>query len=122
MASFSEVVRRVAGEVGPCFGLPEEIRRAELAVHRLVGDDQGLGGPREEVDADPAEELALGLRDEHVPGPDEHVHRLDGLGAEGHCADRLDAPRDSRYLVRAAKILGRPRWPGSALPPRAARR
>ena len=86
-------------------GLPQEIRRAELAVHRFVGDHERLGGPREEVDADPAEELALGLRDEHVPGPDEHVDGRDGLGAKRHRADRLH-PAEAVDLVRSAKVLG----------------
>ena len=85
--------------------LAEEVRRAELAVHRLVRDDQGLGGPREEVDADPAEELALRLRDEHVPGPDQHVDGIDGLAAEGHRADRLH-PAEAVDLVRPAEVLG----------------
>jgi hypothetical protein len=32
--------------------LAEQIRRADLAVDSLVGDDEGLGRSREEVDAD----------------------------------------------------------------------
>ena len=86
-------------------GLAEKVRRAELAVHRLVRDDQRLGGSREEVDADPAEELALRFGDEHVPGADQHVHRLDGLGAERHRPDRL-YPAEAVDLVRASEVLG----------------
>ena len=85
-------------------GLAEEIRRAELPVHRLVGDHQRLGGPCEQIDPHPAEELAFGLGDEHVPRADEHVHRVDGLGAEGHRADGLH-PAETVDLVGAAKIL-----------------
>ena len=86
-------------------GLAEEVRRAELPVHRLIRDHKSLGGPREEIDADPAEELALGLGDEHVSGADEHIDGVDGLGAECHRADRLH-PAETVDLVGAAEILG----------------
>ena len=93
------------GRGGPVLGLAQQVGRAQLTVHRLVGDHQRLGGTREEIDAHPAEELALGLRDEHVARADEHVDRIDGLGAERHSAHRLH-PAETADLVGATEILG----------------
>jgi hypothetical protein len=72
-------------------GLAEQVGGAHLGVDRVVGDDQRLGGPGEQVDADPAVELALGLGDEGVAGPHQHVDRRDRAGADRHGGDRLDA-------------------------------
>ncbi len=87
------------------FGLAQQVGGAELAVHRLVGDDEGLGGAGEQVDADAAVELALGFGDEGVARPDEHVDRLDALGADGHRGHRLHAAEDVD-LVGAGHVLG----------------
>ena len=87
-------------------GLAEKIGGAELAVHGLVGDYQSLGGPRQQVDPDAAEELALGLRHECVAGADQHVDRCDAAGAERHGAHRLDAAQHVD-LVGAREMLRR---------------
>ena len=50
-------------------GLAEQIRRAELAVNSVVGDEQGLGRSREEVDADPAKSCRLASATKAFPGP-----------------------------------------------------
>ena len=42
-------------------GLAEQVRRAHLGVDGLVRNHHGLGRTGEQVDADPAEHLALGL-------------------------------------------------------------
>ena len=85
------------------FGLAEEIGRAHLAVYGVIGDDHCLGGAGEKVDADAAVKLALGLGDEDIARADEHVDRFDGLGPEGHRADRLHAAQHVD-LVRAAEV------------------
>jgi hypothetical protein len=73
-------------------GLAEQVGGGELAVAAdLVGDHQRLGRAGEQIDAHPAEELALGLRHEGVAGSDEDIDRRDRLGAQRHRADRLDA-------------------------------
>ena len=56
-------------------GLAEQVGRADLAVDAVVGDHQRLGRAREQVDADAAEQLALGLRHIGVARPDDHVDR-----------------------------------------------
>ena len=84
-------------------GLAEQIGGANLAVHAVVGDDQGFGRTGEQVDADAAEELALGFRHIGVAGPDDHVHRADCLGAERHGGDRLHAAEHVN-LVGATKM------------------
>ena len=86
--------------------LPEQVGRADLRIDRLVGNHHGLGRSGEEIDADPAEELALGLCDIGVARPDQHVHGLDRLGAQRHGADGLDAA-ERIDLVRAAEMHGR---------------
>jgi hypothetical protein len=90
-ASRSEVVSRMAGELGPCSAWPEQVGRAHLGVNALVRDHEGLGRAREEIDADAAVELALGLRHIGVAGPHQHVDWWDGSRPERHGADRLDA-------------------------------
>ena len=84
-------------------GLAEQIGRADFAVDRVVGDDQRLGRPGEEIDADAAEQLPLGLRDIGIARPDDHVDRGDGLGAERHGGDRLHAA-EHENLVGAAEM------------------
>jgi hypothetical protein len=85
-------------------GLPEQVRGAELAIDALVGDNQRLGRPGEQVDPDPAEQLPLRLGHEGVPRPDQHVDRGDRLGSQRHGADRLDAA-EAIDLVGAGEVL-----------------
>ena len=82
---------RIAGEVGPVLGLAEQVGGDEPASAVLVGDDQDLRRPGEQVDADEAEQLALGLGDVGVAGADEHVDGLEVLDPEGHRGQRLHA-------------------------------
>ena len=72
-------------------GLAQQIRGADFAVDAVVGDDERLGRPGQQIDADAAEQLALGLGDIGVAGADDHVDRRDGLGAERHGGHRLHA-------------------------------
>ena len=73
-------------------GLAQQVGGAELAVGAdLVGDDQRLGRAGEQVDADAAEQLALGLGDEGVARADQDVDRRDRLRAERPSRHRLDA-------------------------------
>jgi hypothetical protein len=76
-----------------------------VRVGRVVGEDQAVGGPRDHVDADAAEQDALGLGDELVAGADDDI----GLGqtekAEGHGRDTLHAAH-GEDLVGAADLGG----------------
>ena len=94
--------------------LTEQIGRADLAVDRVVGDDERLGRTREEVDADSAEELTFGLGDKGVAGPDQHIDRRDRFGAERHRGDSLDAAKNidlvgARPCAMAATMAARAR-------------
>ena len=71
--------------------LAEEVGCHHFAVAGVVGDDQRLGRSGEQVDPDAAEQLSLGLGDEGVARPYQHIHRLDTLAAERHRAHRLHA-------------------------------
>ena len=93
------------GRGRPVLGLAEQVGRAQLGIDGLVGDHQGLGRPGEQVDADAAEQLALGLGDIGVARPDQHVDGRDARGAERHGADRLDAA-ETIDLVGAGEVLG----------------
>ena len=75
------------------------------ASTQVVGDDQRLGRAGEEVDADAAEKLALGLGDIGIAGPDDHVDGLDRRRAERHGRDRLHAAEHVN-LVGAAEMHG----------------
>ena len=87
-------------------GLAEQIGRAHFAIDAVVGDDQRLGRPGEQIDADPAEQLPLGFRDVSVARPDDHVDCGDSLGAQRHGGDRLHAA-EHENLVGAAEMHGR---------------
>jgi hypothetical protein len=52
-------------------GLSHQVGRHQLRIGCLVGQHGDLRRTRQQVDADPSEELALGLGHEHVPRPDE---------------------------------------------------
>ena len=84
-------------------GLAQQIGGADFAVDAVVGDHQRLGRSREQVDADAAEQLALGLRHIGVAGTDDHVDRRDGLGAERHRRHGLHAA-EHVDLVGAAEV------------------
>ncbi len=89
-------------------GLAQQVGGAHLGVGGLVGDDQDLGRAGEQIDADPAVKLALGLGDIGVAGPDQHVDRPERLGAERHRRDRLDAAEHIN-LVGAGEVHRRDR-------------
>ena len=77
-------------------GLADQVGGDELrGSAQSSAIDQDLGRPGEQVDADLAEELALGLGDVGVARPDEHVDALDRLGPERERGDRLDAAEDA---------------------------
>jgi hypothetical protein len=86
-------------------GLAEQVGGAELAIHGVIGDDQRLGRPGEQIDADAPEELALGFRHIGIAGPDDHVDSGDRLGAERHGRDRLHAA-EHVDVVSAAEMHG----------------
>ena len=56
-------------------GLGQQVDRDDERVGVLVGDDEDLGGPGEQVDADLAEQLALGLGDVGVARAGDQVDR-----------------------------------------------
>ncbi len=86
-------------------GLAEQVGRTDLAVDAVVGDDQCLGRPGEQVDADAAEQLALGFRHIGIAGADDHVDCADRLGAERHGGYSLH-PAQHIDVVGAAEMHG----------------
>ena len=72
-------------------GLAEQVGGDPGGVLGAVGDHDDLGRAGDQVDADPAEHLALGFGDISVAGPDDLVDRGDGRGAERERGDRLGA-------------------------------
>ena len=75
-AYVAEAKRQLFGRVGIDLlaGPTETLIIADESVDAVVGNDQRLGRPGEEIDADAAEELPLGLRHIGVAGADDHVH------------------------------------------------
>ena len=71
----ASVVTSQAGEFGPCSAWPTRSTATIVGVGGVVGDHQDLGRAGEHVDADAAEEDALGLGDVLVAGPDDDVGR-----------------------------------------------
>ena len=84
-------------------GLAEQVDGDDERVGVLVGDDQDLGRTGEQVDADLAEQLPLGLGDVGVAGTGEQVDPADRLGAEGQRRDRLHAA-EQVDLVGAGEV------------------
>ena len=74
----------------------------------VVGDDEDLRRSGEQVDADLAEQLTLGLGDVGVARSGEEVDPLDRLCAEGQRHDGLD-PAEQVDLVGARKVHRRDR-------------
>ena len=101
-------------------GLAEQVGGDELRVGGGVRDHEHLGRPRQQVDADAPEQLALGLGDVRVAGADEHVDRLGAAEPERHRGQRLHAA-EAEHLVGAG---GRDRVQHRRMhaPPRAAAR
>jgi hypothetical protein len=87
-------------------GLTQQVGGAEFPVDAVIGNDQGLGRAGEEIDADTAIELALGLRHEGVARADQHVDGTDRLGSDCHGRNGLDAA-EHEDLVGAGKLHGR---------------
>ncbi len=75
-------------------GLTEQVRGDGLGVGRPVREHGDLGGAREQVDGDRAEQLALGLGDIGVARADDHVDGWPAQQAERHGGQRLHASQD----------------------------
>ena len=114
-ASFSELVISTAGDVGAMLGLAQKIGGADLARRRVVGDDEGFGRTREQIDADAPEQLPLGLGYVGIAGPDDHIDRLDRLASERHRGHRLNAA-EARKSHRPRQGASRRQWPDAARP------
>ena len=78
-----------------------------------VGDHQHLAGTGEQVDSDPAEDLALGLDDIGVAGAEDLGHGTDRPGAVGQRGDRLRSA-DTVNLCGPAEIERREQGGGDA--------
>ena len=87
-------------------GLPQQIRGAHFGVGGVVGDDQRFGRAREQIDANPAEQLPFCFRDESIAGSHQHIHRGDGLRAQPHCRDRLNAAQQINFVGTAQRHRG----------------
>ena len=72
-------------------GLGQQVERDPVGVVVGVGDDEDLGRAGDHVDADAAEDPALGGGDEGVAGAGDLVDRGDGFGAVGQRRNRLRA-------------------------------
>ena len=78
--------------------VPFSLGGKEARVSGVIGDDQDLGRPGQEIDADRSEELSLCLGDVGIPRPYDEVNRLDPLYAVGDRCERLHSP-DMEDLV-----------------------
>ena len=70
---------------------------------RVVGDDEDLGRPGEQIDPDFPVQLPLGLRHVGVAGPGEDIDRVDGLGPDRHRRDGLH-PAEQVDLVGTGQV------------------
>ena len=79
-------------------GLAHEVGRDQLGIRGVVGDHRDLRGAGEHVDADAAEQRALGFGDELVARPHDDVGRAPGEQAERHRRDRLHAAQRHHHV------------------------
>ena len=84
------------------FGLGQEVGGDPVGIGRRIGEHQHFRRAGDHVDADRAEDAALGGRHIGVAGPDDLGDRGDGLGAIGERRDRLRAA-DAVNLVDAGE-------------------
>src|SRR6266702_4179946 len=85
------------------FCLPQEVSRTDLSVYGFICDDEGLGWPGDQVDADASEKLTLGLGYKGIARTYDHRDRSDRFGAECHGGDCLHAAHTVDF-VRSAKV------------------
>lgn len=76
---------------GAVLALGDQVGGHERRDGGGVSQHGGLAGPGREVDEDVLLQEDLRLGDEPVPRPDDLLHRLDALRAEGHGRDGLGA-------------------------------
>ena len=106
---------------GPMFGLSKEVGGNQLRVGAFIGDHRHLRGPGEKVDADAAEELALGLGDERIARTDEHVDRRPMPSGNSPKAIAASACTPPRAKIRSAPEVAMACSVGAWIaPPRAA--
>ena len=91
--------------IGTMLGLADQIGGDDLGIGGAIGDDQDLGWSGKQVDADAAEQHALGLGDEPIAGAGKDVRLFSREQAEGHGGYSLDAA-ERQDMVGAAKIHG----------------
>src|SRR6266704_1547672 len=85
------------------FCLAQEVSRTDLSVYGFICDDEGLGWPGDQVDADASEKLTLGLGYKGIARTYDHRDRSDRFGGERHGRDRLNAAHTVDF-VRSAKV------------------
>ena len=89
-------------------GLTQNVSGDQARVGGTVGHHEDLGRAGEQVDPHTPEELALGLGDVGVAGPDEHVDRRQVVdkpeGQRRHRRQRLD-PAERRDRVRPGRHM-----------------
>src|SRR4029079_18732378 len=97
-ASFSELVMRTAGEVGPCSAWPSK-SVAQISPSTVSSAMISVSvGHREQIDADTADHLPLGLGPIGIARSYDHIHRTDGLGAKPQRGDRLHAAKHENLV------------------------
>ena len=91
--------------------VPGDDRRGDAGVRQ---HDQ-LAGAGQRLDADLAEEAALGLLDVDVAGADDEIHLADRLGAQRQGSDRLCAADRVHLLDAEQRACGQHRAVGQAV-------
>ena len=81
------------------FGLAEQIGGAQFAIGaNVIGNHQCFGRPGKQIDADAAEQLALGFGNKGVAGANKHIDRRHAGGAKRHRTHRLDAAEAPDFI------------------------
>jgi hypothetical protein len=83
-------------------GLREEVHRHPVGVGVAIADHQDFGRAGNHVDADDAEDPALGRGDVGIAGADDLVYLRNGLRAIGQRRNRLRAA-DGEYAIDAGQ-------------------
>mmetsp|Transcript_19843 Transcript_19843/g.42264 ORF Transcript_19843/g.42264 Transcript_19843/m.42264 type:complete len:300 (-) Transcript_19843:169-1068(-) len=78
--------------------LAQQVGRGDLGIDGVVAKEQSLCGPSQKIDANPPEDLLLGLRHEGIARAGDEIHGFDGLGAIGHGADGLGAAHEKDVI------------------------
>jgi hypothetical protein len=102
--------------INTVFRLREHVGRHQLKIGCLVGNDQGLGWPRDLVDVHHAKDLLFGQCHEHVAWTQDLVDVGNCLGAKGKRGNRLRTTHRENLVNASHERRRQNHWRDCSIP------